>query len=120
MTIFDYIKQIFVQKDEGVSLEHYNPYLINRWLSFINPTICNTINHFNSKMLLEDKALHYKIMLASFPKVKYVPKIEYIKKKKNELTELTELQKHFARSLEISVKELQDLEEFQSSLNSTN
>ena len=63
------------------------PFLVNRWLSFINPTVCSNINQINSKTLLEDKEMHYKMMLSLFPKMQYCPKINYIKKVKEDETE---------------------------------
>ena len=85
VTIFEYIKDIFVEKQGNLTLEEYNCFLINRWVSFINPTTCLLVNNmFNKKTLIEDKQLHYQIMLAGMPKLKYSPRIQYIKKTKTD------------------------------------
>ena len=107
MTVFDYLKDIIVTKRGDLILDQYSPFLINRFLSFINPTVCSAINQFNSKGLLEDKELHYKTMIAMFPKMKYVPKINYIKKvKEDEQTEEDVRIKILAENYEISQREV--------------
>ena len=105
MTIFDYIKDITVTKRGDLPLDQYMPFLVNRWLSFINPTVCSNINQINSKTLLEDKEMHYKIMLSLFPKMKYCPKINYIKKVKEDETEEDVRIKVIAQNYEISERE---------------
>lgn len=105
MTIFDYIKDITVTKRGDLPLDQYMPFLVNRWLSFINPTVCSNINQINSKTLLEDKEMHYKIMLSLFPKMKYCPKINYIKKVKEDEKEEDVRIKAIAENFEISTRE---------------
>lgn len=105
MTVFDYLKDIIVTKSGNLPLDGYVPFLINRWLSFINPTICGAINQVNTKILLEDKELHYKTMLTLFPKMKYCPRINYIKKVKEDEQEEDIRIKILAENLEISKRE---------------
>lgn len=108
MTIFDYIKDIIVDKTGALLIDSsYSPYLINRWLSFINPVICEHINSTNRGALLEDKELHYKTMLCMFPQMKRCPRISYIKKNNEEKTEKDNEQKikNIAGYLEISKRE---------------
>jgi hypothetical protein len=105
VTIFDYIKDITVTKRGDLPLDQYMPFLVNRWLSFINPTVCSNINQINSKTLLEDKEMHYKMMLSLFPKMKYCPKINYIKKVKEDETEEDVRIKVIAQNYEISERE---------------
>ncbi len=105
MTIFDYIKDITVTKRGDLPLDQYMPFLVNRWLSFINPTVCSNINQINSKTLLEDKEMHYKIMLSLFPRMKYCPRINYIKKVKEDETEEDVRIKVIAQNYEISERE---------------
>ena len=105
MTIFDYLKDIIVTKKGDLALDGYVPFLVNRWLAFINPQICHAINQLNTKTLLEDKLLHYKLVLSLFPKMKYVPRINYIKKVKEETTEEDQRIKMLAENLEISKRE---------------
>lgn len=105
MTIFDYIKDILVTKRGDLPLTEYVPFLVNRWLSFINPTVCEYINKTNSKILLEDKELHYKMMISMFPKMKYAPRISYVKKLKEDKQEADKKVKMLSEGLEISQRE---------------
>ena len=107
VTIFDYLKDIIVTKKGDLSLDEYVPFLVNRWLSFINPKACEAINNVNCKVLLEDKNLHYKTMLVMFPKMKYCPKIHYIKKAKKQTDKdnKEQLIKVMSHNLEISTRE---------------
>ena len=105
MTIFDYIKDITVTKQGNLPLDQYMPFLVNRWLSFINPTVCSNINQINSKTLLEDKEMHYKMMLSLFPQMKYSPRINYIKKVKEDEKDEDIRIKVIAENFEISTRE---------------
>lgn len=105
MTIFDYLKDIVVTKKGDLPLDGYVPFLVNRWLSFINPQVCEAINQLNTKILLEDKLLHYKLVLSLFPKMKYVPRINYIKKVKEEVEEEDQRIAILSENLEISKRE---------------
>lgn len=105
-TIFDYIKDIVVKKTGELPLDNYVPFLVNRWLSFINPTCCQAIGSLNSKVFLENKELHYKMLLSLFPKMKYCPKITYIKKvKETENKDTDIIAKRIAERFEISIRE---------------
>ncbi len=105
MTIFDYLKDILVTKKGDLPLNDYVPFLVNRWLSFMNPTICEFVNTLNNKTLLEDKEMHYKTLLSVFPKVKYLPKLNYIKKLKEKEQDLDIRIKILAQNLEVSEHE---------------
>jgi hypothetical protein len=106
VTIFDYLRDIIVTKKGDLPLDQYVPFLVNRWLSFINPTINEAINeNLNAKVFLENKELHYKTAISIFPKMKYCPKINYIKKVKEEETSTDNRIKTIAQNLEISVRE---------------
>ena len=115
MTIFDYLKDILVDKKGDLVLDEYVPFLTSRWLSFINPTVAETLNHFNNKVLLENKELHYKTMLALFPKTASIPKIIYFKKikeqkeKPEEDINLTKLDV-MSSNLELSKREIIELQ----------
>lgn len=106
MTIFDYLKDIIVTKRGDLPLDQYVPFLVNRWLSFINPTVCEMLNfNVNSKIFLENKEIHYKTMIAIFPKTKHCPRINYIKKvKEKEQVEDVKIS-ILAQNLEISKRE---------------
>ena len=115
MTIFDYLKDILVDKKGDLVLDEYVPFLTSRWLSFINPTVAETLNHFNSKVLLENKELHYKTMLSLVPKTASIPKIIYFKKikeqkeKQEEDINLTKLDV-MSSNLELSKREIIELQ----------
>lgn len=106
ITVFDYLKDILVDKTGNLPLENYVPFLINRWLSFINPQIAEAINQANTKLVIEDKLLHYKLMLSLFPKLKYLPKINYLKKSKQEQIEEDKNDLLIAQALELSKREV--------------
>lgn len=87
-------------------MDEYVPFLVNRWLSFIHPTVCEMINlNINSKILLENKEMHYKTLIAVFPKMKYCPKLSYIKKVKEKEQDEDIKVAILAQNLEISKRE---------------
>lgn len=109
MTIFDYLKDILVTKSGTMPLDSYVPFVINRFLSFINPQVCQIINELNSKTLLENKEIHYKTAITLFPKMSYIPRIDYVKKVKEEAEEDKDLQmkiRLLAEKYEISQREV--------------
>lgn len=112
MTIFDYLKDIAVTKRGDLPLDQYVPFLVTRWLSFINPTFCAYTNEFNKKSLLEDKEMHYKTLIACFPKVKYLPKIRYVKKVKETVVDEDKRIDLIAQRYEISKREAEQLLDF--------
>jgi hypothetical protein len=116
VTIFDYLKTITVTKKAIEQLEQYVPYLVTRWLSFINPSVCSYLNLANKQVLLENKDLHYKVLLCLFPKMKYTPRINYIKKVKEEKAEQNQQIKLIAEQLELSTNEVKNLIEINQNL----
>ncbi len=116
MTPFDYIKDIFVTKKGDLPLDQYAPFLINRFLSFINPAVAEMINQFNTQTFLQDKEMHYKAMLSLFPKMAYAPRINYIKKVQEEQEEEDKKIKILAAKYEISEKEVISLIAFKEQL----
>lgn len=113
MTIFDYINDILKFKTGALPLDSYTPYLINRWLSFINPHLAQFVNEFNDKTFLEDKEMHYKAMISTLPKIRNIPKINYIKKTKIETVEEDNRILILANSMEISKREAKELLQIQ-------
>lgn len=106
MTIFDYLKDILVTKKGNLPLDGYVPFLVNRWLSFVNPTFCEAVAlNINNKTLLENKEMHYKTVVAIFPKMKYCPRISYIKKVKEKEQDEDIKVSILAQNLEISKRE---------------
>ena len=118
MTIFDYFKTIIVTKKEEQQLDQYVPYLVTRWLSFINPTICSCLNIANRQIFLESKELHYKFLISLFPKMKYTPRISYVKKVKQEKQEENKPVIVLAEQLELSTKEIERLLELKEEITS--
>lgn len=116
MTPFDYLKDIFVTKKGNLPLDNYIPFMINRWLSFVNPAVAETINQFNNQTLLENKEIHYKMMLTLFPKMSYAPRINYIKKAQEEIQEEDKRIKLLAAKYELSQKEIISLLAFKEAL----
>ncbi len=116
MTPFDYLKDIFVTKKGNLPLDNYTPFMINRWLSFVNPAVAETINQFNNQTLLENKEMHYKMMLTLFPKMSYAPRINYIKKAQEEIQEEDKRIKLLAAKYELSEKEIISLLAFKEAL----
>lgn len=116
MTPFDYLKDIFVTKKGDLPLDNYIPFMINRWLSFVNPAVAETINQFNNQTLLENKEMHYKMMLTLFPKMSYAPRINYIKKAQEEIQEEDKRIKLLADKYELSKKEIISLIAFKEAL----
>lgn len=106
MTIFDYIKDIAVTKRGNLPLDEYVPFLVNRWISFMNPTVCEFVNQVvNNKVLIENKELHYKTLICTFPKLKSLPKLSYIKKVKEDDKQDNTRLRMLAQALEISERE---------------
>jgi hypothetical protein len=108
VTIFDYIKDITTYKKGNLPLEEYIPYLINRWLSFIDPQICSAVNESVNSLGNIDKELHYKLLLKLYPKSK-VPFIKYIKKIKEEKTKEDDKASLLASNMEMSEREVKVL-----------
>jgi len=106
--LFEFVKDITCYKKGNLPLEGYIPYLINRWLSFINPQICNAINESVNSLGNIDKAQHYKLLLKLYPKSK-VPFIKYIKKVKEEKTEKDNKVSLLACNMEMSEREIKVL-----------
>lgn len=106
MTIFDYLNDILVDKKGNLPLDGYAPYLVTRWLSFLNPTVASFVNEANMQILLENKDLHYKTMITMFPKMKTAPRINYIKKTKEEKSEKDNKVSILANNFELSEREI--------------
>lgn len=108
--LFDYLKAITVNKDETLPLDDYSPFLISRWISFINPATANMLNCTVNQLGSIDKRIHYKLMLSVIPKSKFFKKINYLKKAKKEKDDKEQEKiKQFAECNEISVRELEQM-----------
>ncbi len=110
MSPFSFLKNILVTKESPEQYDSYIPYLLNRWFSFINPSVAENINAFNKQLFLENKDIHFKILATIFPKTKKVPNVYYLKKEKetqsNPDSKNIEL---LAKKHELSIKETAEL-----------
>jgi hypothetical protein len=118
MTIFDYLNDLQTGKNASLPVEEYNPYMIGRWLSFYDEKtllkINNCLNHFNLNL---DKKYHYMLASTIIPKRRSSKRILYIKKNTdNKNKEQNNRKKILAQNLEISLKELDSLLEYQQNL----
>lgn len=116
MTIFEYIGDILSKKKGNLFLDEYVPFLITRWLSFLSPQSAYALNDSVNLLGNLDKNYHYKILVTLFPKMKYTPRIQYIKKIKKEKEENKNLNV-LASNLELSTREVQQLLDLQNTLN---
>jgi hypothetical protein len=106
--LFEFVKDITTYKNGNLPLESYNVFLINRWLSFVNPQICSAINESTNALGNIDKEQHYKLLLKLYPKSK-VPFIKYIKKVKEEKTKEDDKTSLLASNMEMSEREVKQL-----------
>jgi hypothetical protein len=113
VNLFTYLKDIFVDKKGNLQLEEYIPYLITRWVSFSTPKICNPLNDTINCLGNIEKNIHYKLLISVLPKVKYQPRISYIKRKKKETEDIDIKIIQLAKSMELSQKEIEQLVELQ-------
>lgn len=115
MTIFDYIKDIVTKKKGDLPLDGYIPFLVTRWLSFISPQACYALNGSVNVLGNIDKNYHYKMLVSLFPKMKYTPRIQYVKKIKETKSEKDSVEV-LASNMELSTREVQQMLELQKTL----
>jgi hypothetical protein len=109
VTIFDYLGDILVKKKGDLPIEEYIPFMINRWLSFSSSSACQAINESVNSFGNLDKNIHYKLLISAFPKQKYMPKIQYIKKIKEEKTEEDNKVELLSGNMELSRREIKQM-----------
>ncbi len=112
MTIFDYIGDILSKKKGNLLLDEYIPFLVTRWLSFLSPQSSYALNDSVNLLGNLDKNFHYKILVTLYPKIKYTPRIQYVKKVKKEKEESKDIS-ILASNLELSQRETQQLLDLQ-------
>lgn len=115
MTIFDYIGDILSKKKGNLVLDEYIPFLVTRWLSFLSPQSSHALNDSVNLLGNLDKNFHYKILVTLYPKIKYTPRIQYVKKIKKEKEENKDILV-LASNLELSQRETQQLLDLQKKL----
>lgn len=109
MTIFDYLGDILVKKKGDLPVEEYVPFMINRWLAFSSNEAANAINQTVNTFGNLDKNVHYKLLIAAFPKLNRMPMISYIKKVKPEKEEKDNKVALLSSNLELSQREIKQL-----------
>lgn len=112
MTIFEYIGDILSKKKGNLLLDEYVPFLVTRWLSFLSPQSSFALNDSVNLLGNLDKNFHYKILVTLYPKIKYTPRIQYVKKVKKEKEESKDIS-ILASNLELSQRETQQLLDLQ-------
>ena len=116
-TIFDFLEDILVKKTGEMPLDQYVPYIVTRWLSFVDPTVAEFVNSANKQVLLENKEMHYKMMLSMFPKMRRLPRLSYVKKAKEEKKEEDNTVTLLAAKHELSEREVEQMLGFLDGLN---
>lgn len=111
MTIFDIINLLLFNKKsdfeelDNEGLSNFQPFLINRWISFYSKAqtifINETLNKYTN--IFQDKADIYQLYHNLIPRQKYC-RIQYIKKQKNTATEKE--QSPLPHGLNISKREI--------------
>lgn len=113
MTIFDFISDIlFLKKKNCLDTVDdeatFSPYLVNRWLSMYSTSaakISNVINKYIGTH--ESKNELYSLFVALFPKLPN-KKINYFKRKKEEIKETNHAIPMLAKTYELSQREVTD------------
>jgi len=126
MNFFQILQNLFYKKTQSSNLNvedlsEFQPYLINRWLSFYDKSMVNFCNNFLNKniQLFDDRNQLYKFYINIIPKLRY-KKISYIKKKKKEKLKDDELVnniKLYAKNNFMSQREVNMLINIKSKLN---
>jgi hypothetical protein len=114
--LFDYLKDIFVSKKGNLPLQDYIPFLITRWISFGVPKATIALNETINSIGNIEKEQHYKLLLTCLPKFDYQPRINYIKKVKQEKTEEDNKINLLCKGLELSKREINQLLELKEQL----
>lgn len=91
MTIFDIIGGILFKKDPNLlnnidDTKHFQPFLVNRWVSMHSGNDARIVNETVNKMghVFTNKADLYKFMVNVLPQHRF-KRIDYIKKKKQDV-----------------------------------
>jgi plasmid rolling circle replication initiator protein Rep len=111
MTIFDFIASVLFTKEKtclaSVDEEgNFSPYMLNRWCSMYSKTTATFSNIINRYIgIFEDKRDLYSLFVAVMPKVSS-KRISYIKKIKEEKTDVNSDIEMLANNLELSKREI--------------
>jgi len=113
MTIFDFISDIIFYKKKNCLAtvddeSSFTPYLVNRWLSMYSTHVAKTSNILNKYLgIFESKAELYSLFVALIPKSPN-KKINYFKRKKEEVKEVNQSIPLLAKTYELSQREISD------------
>jgi hypothetical protein len=113
MTIFDFISDIIFYKKKNCLAtvddeSSFTPYLVNRWLSMYSTQVAKTSNILNKYLgIFESKAELYSLFVALIPKSPN-KKINYFKRKKEEVKEVNQSIPLLAKTYELSQREIGD------------
>jgi hypothetical protein len=113
MTIFDFISDIIFYKKKNCLAtvddeSSFTPYLVNRWLSMYSTQVAKTSNILNKYLgIFESKAELYSLFVALIPKSPN-KKINYFKRKKEEVKETNQSIPLLAKTYELSQREISD------------
>ena len=113
MTIFDFISDIIFYKKKNCLAtvddeSSFTPYLVNRWLSMYSTHVAKTSNILNKYLgIFESKAELYSLFVALIPKSPN-KKINYFKRKKEEVKETNQSIPLLAKTYELSQREISD------------
>ena len=113
MTIFDFISDIIFYKKKNCLAtvddeSSFTPYLVNRWLSMYSTQVAKTSNILNKYLgIFESKAELYSLFVALIPKSPN-KKINYFKRKKEEVKEVNQSIPLLAKTYELSQREISD------------
>ena len=109
--LFEYLKAITnTKKSNNITLDEYIPFLITRWLSFGVPRAAIALNETVNSLGNISKDMHFKLLIALFPKFNRYIKFNYIKRKsvlKND-EESKKRTTLIAQNLELSTREIEN------------
>jgi len=118
--IFDIID--FVLKKKNIDVEKHsikNFYIINRWLSMSDPSICFIINSITNRWILKNQNINLLKFYRTFlPKT--VKNIKYIKKNNKNKDKENQDYRKIASNYELSIKEIESYEDMLDFLNKKN
>lgn len=113
MTIFDFISDIIFLKKKNclVTVDDetaFTPFLVNRWLSMYSAPVAKISNILNKYLgVFESKSELYSLFVALYPKLPN-KKINYFKRKKEEVKEKDNVIPLLAKSYELSQREINE------------
>jgi hypothetical protein len=114
LRIYDHLTNILKIKNTEILDDQdyamYQPFLINRFLSFHSDELCILLNSTVNRWYFADKEIHRKFLITVVPKtnktfIKYIKKPKKDKETDKSSTILTDIEEIFCKKLEISKRE---------------